>query len=100
MITRKLVHRFVLSACANIKTVMVALPANKKLNRWESMDEVKDLTPLYKKYKGQWVALKADEVSVISHGNKASDVRNEAAKKGFSKVILFKVPTKLLSYVG
>ena len=64
------------------------------------MDEVKDLTPLYKKYKGQWVALKADEVSVISHGKKAKVVWQLAKEKGYEKPILFKVPTKVVSYIG
>jgi hypothetical protein len=59
-----------------------------------------DLTPLYKKYKGQWVALKNDEVSVIAHGDKARAVQLAALDKGYKKPILFKVPTKLLPYVG
>lgn len=59
-----------------------------------------DLTPLYKNYKGQWVALKDDEVTVISHGKKAKSVWEEAQTKGYKKPILFKVPSKLLPYVG
>jgi Family of unknown function (DUF5678) len=79
---------------------MLAFWSKVGITRGTEMQEVKDLTPLYNKYKGQWVALKGDEVSVITHGEKAKQVRDEAVKKGFKKPILFKVPSKLVSYVG
>ena len=60
----------------------------------------KNWTPLFKKYKGQWVALKDDEVTVISHGAVAKKVIDDASRKGFDKPILFKVPSKILTYVG
>lgn len=60
----------------------------------------KDWSKLFAKYKGQWVALKDDETTVVAHGNSAKNVLNKAAKSGFTNPILFKVPTKLTAYVG
>ncbi len=61
---------------------------------------VVDLTPLYLSYKGEWVALKDDEISVISHGNNVRKVLESAVNKGFENPILFKVPTSTISYIG
>lgn len=61
---------------------------------------LKDFTPLYKEYKGQWVALKDDEVSVISNGKNLKKVVEQAHKKGFENPILFKVPPSNISYIG
>lgn len=60
----------------------------------------KNWTSLFMKYKGQWVALKDDETTVISHGQKVKKVIEDAAKKGFSKPILFKVPKENITYIG
>ena len=79
---------------------MLALMQNRGLTERATTMDVKDLTPLYKKYKGQWVDLKDDEVSVISHGEKAQAVWQDAVEKGFEKPIMFKVPSKLLPYIG
>ena len=76
------------------------MPIIKPESGGDQAMNVKDLTPLYKKYKGQWVALKDDEVSVISHGIKAQVVWQAAVDKGYKNPILFKVPTRLTSYVG
>ncbi len=62
--------------------------------------DITDLTPLYDMYKGEWVALKDDEKSVISHGKKAKEVLQGARSKGFKNPILFKVPTKFVPYIG
>ena len=60
----------------------------------------KNWTPLFEKYKGQWVALKDDETTVISHGTTAKKTLKEAAQKGFIKPILFKVPSRNITYIG
>lgn len=57
-------------------------------------------TPLYKKYKGQWVALAQDEVTVISHGKNAKTVWSEAIKKVSFTPVLLKIPTKNIAYIG
>lgn len=60
----------------------------------------KDWTKLFKDYKGQWVALKDDEITVVAHDRAASKVIEKAEKKGYVKPILFKVPSKNLTYIG
>ena len=59
-----------------------------------------DWSLIYKKYKGLWVALMDDEVTVITSGKTAKKVWEKAQKKGFQKPILTRMPTKLTSYVG
>jgi len=59
-----------------------------------------DWTNIYKTYKGLWVALKDDEVTVISSGKTLELASNEARKKGFENPIYFKVPKKLTYFVG
>ena len=59
-----------------------------------------DWTNIYKKYKGLWVTLKDDEVTVISSGKTAKEAWNKAQKKGFVKPILMSVPSKLTYFVG
>lgn len=59
-----------------------------------------DWTKIFQKYKGLWVALKDDEKTVISSGKTAKEAWGKAKKTGFEKPILFKVPTKIIPYVG
>lgn len=59
-----------------------------------------DWTQIYKKYKGLWVALEDDEITVISSGKTAKEVWNKAQQKGFNEPILMNVPKKLTYFVG
>lgn len=59
-----------------------------------------DLSYVYKKYKGEWVALKEDSFGVISHGKNLISVKESATKKGHADAVYFKVPTKLIAYVS
>ncbi len=59
-----------------------------------------DWTKIYKKYKGLWVALKEDEVTVISSGKTTKEARSKARKKGFKEPILMNVPEKLTYFIG
>ncbi|MDZ4285289.1 MAG: DUF5678 domain-containing protein [Patescibacteria group bacterium] len=59
-----------------------------------------DWTPIYKKYKGMWVALKKDEKTVIASGKTAKEAWSKAQKKGYEKPILTRMPDKLITYVG
>lgn len=59
-----------------------------------------DWTKIFKQYKGQWVALKHDEETVVAHGRTAKAALTLAKSKGYDKPILTKVPAELLSYVG
>jgi len=59
-----------------------------------------DWTKIYKKYKGLWVALTEDEVTVISANKKAKIALEDARKKGVENPILTLIPKNLESYVG
>ena len=59
-----------------------------------------DWTQIYKKYKGLWVALKNDQKTVIAADEMVKGVMDKANKKGFKEPILFRVPTKIIPYVG
>ena len=59
-----------------------------------------DWTKIYKKYKGLWVALKDDHVTVISSGKNLEKTMEAARKKGFSTPFVTKVPEKVLPFVG
>lgn len=59
-----------------------------------------NLTNIYKKYKGLWVALDDNLKKVISSGKSIENVHREATKKGYKKPVLFKVPKRNLPYIG
>lgn len=59
-----------------------------------------DWTHIYKKYKGKWVALEDDEVTVISSGKTLDEVAEKAEKKGFKNPIFYSVPKRLAYFVG
>ncbi len=59
-----------------------------------------DWTHIYKKYKGLWVALADDEITVLASGKTAKEAWDRALKKGFKKPILMGVPEKLTYFVG
>jgi len=61
---------------------------------------VKDWTKIYKKYKGLWVALDKDEMTVLSAHQTAKVALNEARKNGYKSPILMRVPTDLKAFVG
>lgn len=59
-----------------------------------------DWTNIYKKYKGLWVALKSDEKTVVASGKTVKDVMTKSQKKGYERPILFRVPAKIIPYIG
>jgi len=59
-----------------------------------------DWTKLFKKYRGKWVALEDDEVTVISSGATAKTALSKAKKDGHDNPILFRVPSKVTSLIG
>ncbi len=61
---------------------------------------MKDLTKVYKKYKGQWVALDDNLLKVITSSYSAKKTYQEAIKKGYKEPTLFKVPAKNIPYFG
>lgn len=59
-----------------------------------------DLTPIYKKHKGKWVALNDNYSNVVASGNTAPQVYKIAKQKGYKIPKLFKVPSNLTAYIG
>ena len=59
-----------------------------------------DWSHLYKDYKGRWVALADDEVTVISSGMSLEEAAKKAEEKGFKNPIFYSVPKKLTYFVG
>ncbi len=59
-----------------------------------------DWSDLYHQYRGQWVALKNDEKTVVGSGKTAKQALNKAVARGVSEPILTKLPDRLVPYVG
>ena len=59
-----------------------------------------DWTKIYEKYKGLWVALKDDEKTVVASGKTAKEALKKAQEKGYEKPIMFRVPIRIIPYVG
>ncbi len=59
-----------------------------------------NMVNIYRRYKGQWVALTPDRKSVIASGPSAKKVFDLAHKKGFKEPILTKIPTEIVTLVG
>lgn len=57
-------------------------------------------THIYKKYKGLWVGLAEDEITVVASGKTVREVMDRSQKIGFNMPILFKVPTKIIPFIG
>jgi hypothetical protein len=60
----------------------------------------KDWTKLYKKYKGQWVALADDEETVVGHGPTVKAAIKSAKGKSTEEILLTLVPDNLEAFVG
>lgn len=59
-----------------------------------------NLTKIFNKYKGLWVALDESLHKVISSNKSADKVYKKAVEKGCKKPTLFKVPQENLPYFG
>ena len=59
-----------------------------------------DWTKIYKKYKGLWVALKDDHMTVVASGKTLENTLDSARKKGFVSPFVTRVPEKVLPFVG
>lgn len=60
----------------------------------------KDWTNLYKKYKGLWVALAEDEVTVLGVGKTVQEAVKKARTKSTKTPFLTRVPDNLKAYIG
>jgi len=59
-----------------------------------------NLTKVFDRYKGLWVALDGSLKKVISSDKNAEKAYKEALDKGYKKPTLFKVPQENLPYFG
>lgn len=60
----------------------------------------RDFTQIYKKYKGEWVALTPDEKSVVASGKTLKKILEEARVKGYAHPIVMKIPPAIVPYIG
>jgi len=60
----------------------------------------KDWSKIYKKYKGLWVALADDEITVLGVGKTVKEAIREAQKKTKKTPILTHIPRTLDAYAG
>ncbi len=59
-----------------------------------------DWTQIYKKYKGMWVALLDDEITVVGHGKTLKEAKEKALENGHDHPIFTKMPADNSSYIG
>jgi len=59
-----------------------------------------DWTKIVSKYKGLWVGFKNDNQTVVATGKTPTEVIKKAKQKGYDQPILFRVPTRLVAFVG
>ena len=64
------------------------------------MSKAIDRTPLFEKYRGKWVALAEDDVTVIASGATAREARDTALKKSAAQHFLLRVPEKVELFIG
>ena len=57
-------------------------------------------TKIYKNYKGLWVALADDEITVLGSGKTLKEALFDAKKNGTTDPIVMRVPKKVITYVG
>ncbi|MFI6021296.1 DUF5678 domain-containing protein [Streptomyces sp. NPDC051287] len=60
----------------------------------------RDWSKLYQQYKGKWVALQQDQVTVIAAAGSLAKAMNQAKRLGFDNPITTKVPGELKLLVG
>lgn len=59
-----------------------------------------DWSKIYKKYKGLWVALAADEVTVVGSGRTLKEAMRQAHERGYADPIMTRMPNRLIPFVG
>jgi len=59
-----------------------------------------DWTHIWEKYRGLWVALKDDEITVVGSGKTAREALEQAKKNGWPEAILTRMPEEIVPYVG
>ena len=62
--------------------------------------QTKDWSELFAKYRGQWVALADDEITVLAAAPTAKGALAASVAKGMPDPILYRVPESLDTFVG
>ena len=60
----------------------------------------KDWSKIYQQYKGMWVALKEDEVTVVGAGPTLKEALRKASEAGYPHPIVTKMPRELIYFAG
>ncbi len=60
----------------------------------------KDWRKIFQQYPGQWIALQADEVTVIAAAPSLHEARQKANDLGFTQPIMTKMPSDLRVFAG
>ncbi len=60
----------------------------------------RDWRKLYKQYRGQWVALAEDMMTVVAHGEARNEMRQHAASLGYPDALVLKFPEELVAFAG
>ena len=55
---------------------------------------------IFNKYKGKWVALLEDQITVVGSGKTAKQALTEAEANGHKKTFLTRIPEKDIAFVG
>lgn len=59
-----------------------------------------DWTKMSNEYKGQWIALKEDQTTILSSGDSLKKVIADAKVKGFKDPIVTKIPKEIVPYIS
>ena len=58
-----------------------------------------DMTKIYKKYPGMWVALNETKTKALASGSTAKEALQASRKQGVRNPIITKIPTENLGYI-
>jgi hypothetical protein len=59
-----------------------------------------DRTSLAKKYRGKWIALRADRKTVVGSGGTVQQALDGARKKGVTDPVITRMPSDPRSFIG
>ena len=59
-----------------------------------------DWKPIYKAYRGKWVALQDDEITVIASADTLQEAYDKAIEAGYPKPVMTKMPENLMPIIG
>ena len=60
----------------------------------------RDWRKLYQQHKGQWIALKDDEQTVVATGRTLKEMAKKAKALGYPRPLLTRMPDDLRTFVG